>query len=83
MKVLLEVFQTPCWIVKTLLIAFIRLYQRAISPLLPPLCRFEPTCSEYFIQALRKKGLFLGILLGIWRILRCNPFCKGGYDPVE
>ena len=61
----------------------IRLYQKVISPLLPGVCRFEPTCSEYFRQALVKKGLFKGCALGVLRILRCNPFFRSGRDPVE
>jgi len=61
----------------------IRIYQKTISPILPPVCRFEPSCSEYFRQALLKKGFFKGSLLGAYRILRCNPFCRGGRDPVE
>ena len=65
------------------LIALIRGYQRFVSPLLPPTCRYTPTCSSYFIEALRKKGCLRGTLLGIRRILRCNPFFPGGYDPVE
>jgi len=64
-------------------IMLIRGYQRLLSPLLPRTCRYSPTCSEYFIQALQKKGLIKGLLLGIWRILRCHPFAEGGYDPVE
>lgn len=68
---------------KWLLIAPIWLYQRAISPLLRPRCRFHPTCSAYFIEALQKKGILLGTAMGVWRLLRCNPFCEGGFDPVE
>lgn len=60
----------------------IRLYKAAISPLLPPSCRFFPTCSEYAVEALRKHGLFFGLYLSVRRILRCNPLCRGGYDPV-
>lgn len=60
----------------------IRVYQRAISPFLPRVCRFQPSCSQYFIEALQKRGVLMGMLLGVWRILRCNPFCQGGYDPV-
>ncbi len=60
----------------------LKLYKGMISPLLGPRCRFQPTCSEYFVEAIRKKGLIVGTLKGIWRILRCNPFCRGGYDPV-
>lgn len=68
---------------KTFLIFLIHLYKILISPLLPPACRFVPTCSEYFAEALRKKGLLKGMLLGTYRLLRCQPLCKGGYDPVE
>ncbi|MCX6160513.1 MAG: membrane protein insertion efficiency factor YidD [Ignavibacteriae bacterium] len=67
---------------KYILIWIIRLYQIAISPFFPPSCRFYPTCSVYFIEALKKRGFFTGIFLGIWRILRCNPLSKGGFDPV-
>ena len=66
-----------------LLIQLIRIYQRVVSPFLPPSCRFIPSCSEYFIQALEKKGVVKGMLLGLWRILRCHPFSEGGYDPVR
>ncbi|MFA5793733.1 MAG: membrane protein insertion efficiency factor YidD [Candidatus Brocadiia bacterium] len=68
---------------KSLMILAIRAYQSGIAPIIRPNCRFQPTCSEYFIQSLRKKGVFLGSLYGIWRILRCNPFGGKGYDPVE
>nr|WP_125756749.1 membrane protein insertion efficiency factor YidD [Lacticaseibacillus hegangensis] len=57
-------------------------YQRFISPLLPPSCRYYPTCSTYMIQALAKHGFFKGLIMGLARILRCNPFVKGGLDPV-
>jgi len=67
---------------KHLLIKLIRIYQRGISPLTPPSCRFTPTCSNYAVEALQKHGAIKGSLLTIWRILRCNPFGKGGYDPV-
>ena len=67
---------------KRFLIWLIGLYQKYISPMKPPCCRFTPTCSSYFIEALSKRGLIVGSLLGIWRILRCNPFSRGGYDPV-
>lgn len=60
----------------------IRLYRLCIAPLLPPCCRFTPTCSEYGLEALRVHGAFKGALLTAWRILRCNPFCRSGYDPV-
>jgi putative membrane protein insertion efficiency factor len=61
----------------------IRFYQTFISPLLPPSCRFYPTCSEYGYQAIAKYGIIKGGAKTAWRILRCNPFCRGGYDPVE
>jgi uncharacterized protein len=64
-----------------LLVAVVRLYQGLVSPLLGPRCRFEPTCSNYFIGAVRKYGLVMGTLRGIWRICRCNPFHPGGFDP--
>jgi uncharacterized protein len=60
----------------------IRLYQRLISPLTPPSCRFEPSCSEYGAQAILAHGVLKGSLLAGWRILRCHPFCAGGLDPV-
>ncbi len=65
------------------LIALARMYQRTLSPLLGGQCRFVPTCSEYFIQAVRRRGALRGTLKGLWRILRCHPFSRGGYDPVE
>lgn len=57
-------------------------YQRLISPVLPPVCRFYPSCSTYTEQAIAKHGLRAGLWLGIKRISRCHPGCKGGYDPV-
>ena len=51
--------------------------------MLPPSCRFQPTCSQYAIEAIDKYGVFKGGAMAIWRVLRCNPFCKGGYDPVK
>ncbi|MDE6159846.1 MAG: membrane protein insertion efficiency factor YidD [Bacteroidaceae bacterium] len=65
-----------------LLILPIRFYRRFISPLTPPSCRFTPTCSEYAILALRKHGPVKGLILAVWRILRCNPWGGSGYDPV-
>lgn len=64
------------------LCSIIRFYQVCISPLFPSCCRFEPTCSQYAIQAIKKYGPFKGSWLTVKRILKCNPFCKGGYDPV-
>ncbi|MBK8984422.1 MAG: membrane protein insertion efficiency factor YidD [Ignavibacteria bacterium] len=63
-------------------IYIIRFYKLFISPLLPDSCRFEPSCSEYSIEAFRVHGFFKGSYLTVRRILRCNPFCKCGYDPV-
>lgn len=65
-----------------LMIAFIRLYQRFISPLLGANCRFYPSCSQYAIEALEIHGVIRGTAYAIWRILRCQPFCEGGNDPV-
>ena len=64
------------------MIWLIRLYKKFISPLKPPCCRFTPTCSAYAIEAFQKRGFFAGFILMTWRILRCNPFGRGGYDPV-
>lgn len=64
-----------------LLVAAARFYQRAISPLLGQHCRFVPSCSEYFIGSVRKYGALRGSLKGVWRVLRCNPLSRGGYDP--
>ncbi len=61
----------------------IGIYRRVISPLLPRSCRYEPTCSAYALQALREFGILRGLVLATWRVLRCNPFSDGGYDPVE
>lgn len=63
------------------LIGMVRLYQRFLSPVFGRRCRFYPTCSEYFILAVKKYGVVSGSLRGFWRILRCHPFCTGGYDP--
>lgn len=61
----------------------IRLYQKYLSPLKgTPSCRFTPTCSEYAVQAFVEWGVIVGFVLTVWRILRCNPYSKGGYDPV-
>ncbi|MCA9099913.1 MAG: membrane protein insertion efficiency factor YidD [Planctomycetales bacterium] len=64
-----------------LAIALVRVYQYTISPLIGPNCRFEPTCSSYFIGAVKKYGLVRGGLRGVGRILRCHPWNPGGYDP--
>ncbi|MBI5418399.1 membrane protein insertion efficiency factor YidD [Candidatus Poribacteria bacterium] len=68
---------------KNFLVKLIKMYQKFLSPFLPSSCRFNPTCSQYTIDAIEKYGLFKGLKLGVLRILRCNPFCNGGYDPVK
>jgi putative membrane protein insertion efficiency factor len=67
---------------KYFFIFLVKIYKVTISPILPPACRHNPTCSEYAIEALEKYGIFKGSYLSIVRILKCNPFFKGGYDPV-
>jgi putative membrane protein insertion efficiency factor len=69
--------------VKRFIIFFIKGYQKIISPLFPPTCRFYPSCSAYFIQAVEKYGVLKGSYLGIKRILKCHPFHPGGYDPLK
>lgn len=68
---------------KKIIIYFIKMYRKYISPLKGPSCRFHPTCSQYSMEALEKYGLLKGGLMSIKRILRCNPYNKGGYDPVK
>jgi putative membrane protein insertion efficiency factor len=68
--------------VKHLLMAAIRFYRRYISPLTPPACRFEPSCSRYTLDAIDLHGAWRGSWLGAWRLLRCHPFHPGGFDPV-
>lgn len=63
----------------TLLLKF---YKGAVSPWLPPACRYVPTCSEYAAEAVARHGVLRGVLLACWRLLRCNPLARGGYDPV-
>ena len=58
-------------------------YQRVISPALPRRCKYLPTCSAYAVEALQEFGILRGLVLAVWRVLRCNPFSHGGYDPVE
>jgi len=69
-------------LLKLAVTGLIRLYRRYVSPLKGPSCRFYPTCSEYAEEAVAKYGVGKGLLLAGWRILRCNPFNPGGYDPV-
>lgn len=68
---------------KTIALALLRLYRLAVSPYLPPSCRFYPTCSSYMIEAIEKKGVIRGFMLGLVRILKCHPFHPGGFDPVH
>jgi len=67
---------------KALLLALIRFYQRQLSPFLGANCRFEPSCSRYTARAIEVHGSVKGSILGVWRILRCNPLTRGGLDPV-
>lgn len=64
-------------------LALIGGYQRWISPLLPPSCRFYPSCSQYGYEAIERYGVVKGAALALWRLLRCNPLSKGGFDPVR
>ncbi|MBS1519222.1 MAG: membrane protein insertion efficiency factor YidD [Bacteroidetes bacterium] len=66
----------------TIAVYIVRIYKIFISPILPDSCRFEPSCSDYSIEAFRTHGFFYGFYLTVRRILRCNPFCRCGYDPV-
>lgn len=68
---------------KRLAIGLIKGYRRFVSPLFPPSCRFYPSCSQYTIEAIEKYGLLKGGIMGAWRILRCHPYSKGGFDPVK
>jgi putative membrane protein insertion efficiency factor len=72
MKAAVRVVQAP-----------ILVYRRLISPALPRRCKYEPTCSSYAVAALQEFGILRGLVLAAWRVLRCNPFSHGGYDPVE
>ena len=67
---------------KKIFVMFIRIYQKYISPLHPPSCRFTPTCSQYAMQAIERFGAIKGTYLAVRRILKCHPFHKGGYDPI-
>jgi putative membrane protein insertion efficiency factor len=67
---------------KGLILRALRFYKAAISPQLPPACRYTPTCSEYAIEAIERRGVLIGGFLAVRRVLSCNPFSRGGYDPV-
>ena len=68
---------------KAIIVFLLRSYKRFLSPLLPPACRFTPTCSEYALEAVQKYGALRGSYLALRRLLRCHPFHPGGYDPVK
>ena len=70
-------------VLRSLAIAPIRLYQRALSPALQPRCKYHPSCSEYAADAIRRYGILRGVVLAAWRLLRCNPWSHGGVDFVE
>lgn len=74
-----DVKRSLAWVV----LAPVRLYQRFVSPALPRRCRYYPTCSQYAVDAVRRFGALRGIVLAAWRLVRCNPWSPGGYDPVE
>lgn len=69
-------------LLRRLVVLPIRFYRKFLSPLKPPMCRFEPTCSGYAQEAILKRGIVVGSALTTWRLLRCQPFSKGGFDPV-
>lgn len=77
MKALRDLVRLPSLV----LIGLVRSYQWTLSPIIGRQCRFQPTCSHYFIGAVEKYGAIRGTFKGFWRICRCNPFCRGGYDP--
>jgi uncharacterized protein len=73
----------PARLARAAAVAPIRVYQRVISPAIPRRCKYEPTCSRYAVDAIREYGILRGAVLAAWRLLRCNPWSYGGYDPVE
>ncbi len=75
--------RVPVRIARYVAIAPIVVYQRVISPAIPRRCKYEPTCSRYAVDAIREYGILRGLVLAGWRLLRCNPWSYGGYDPVE
>jgi uncharacterized protein len=68
---------------RAIVVAPIAVYQRVISPAIPRRCKYEPTCSRYALEAIREYGILRGVVLASWRLLRCNPWSYGGYDPVD
>jgi putative membrane protein insertion efficiency factor len=81
-KAFLNILQLPRKIFLIILSPIIFIYQKLISPLLGPRCRYHPSCSNYFVQAITTHGILKGIILGVLRIIRCNPFSGGGFNPV-
>ncbi len=73
----------PARVARSIVVAPISAYQRLVSPALPRRCRYEPTCSRYAVQAIEEFGILRGLVLAAWRLLRCNPWSHGGYDPLE
>lgn len=68
---------------RAVVLAPVRFYRRFVSPGLPARCKYEPSCSRYAVQAVERYGILRGLVLAAWRLLRCNPWSHGGYDPVE
>jgi putative membrane protein insertion efficiency factor len=68
---------------KAIVLAPLRFYRRFISPGLPPRCKFHPSCSAYAVQVIERYGILRGVVLAVWRVLRCNPWSHGGFDPPE
>ena len=83
MAILRNIISIISTVLKWILLLPVFFYKCCISPFLPKMCRFEPTCSTFMVEAVRKKGPIWGFILGVYRIMRCNPFNPGGYDPVE
>ena len=78
-----EAVGRPAQILRTVITAPILLYRHVISPAIPRRCKYEPTCSRYAVDAIREYGILRGLVLAGWRLLRCNPWSYGGYDPVH
>ncbi len=70
------------YFIKAIVLGLIIFYKRFISPILPNVCKYQPTCSQYALESIERFGILKGCWMAVWRILRCNPFSKGGYDPV-
>jgi putative membrane protein insertion efficiency factor len=82
MSILASTLRVVGWPFRTLLLLLIHGYRRFISPMLPPTCKYHPSCSAYAVTAVERHGAAKGALLAGWRLLRCNPFSLGGFDPV-